>query len=238
MRSFKQRTFLKWVTSIVLVSISLLSAGCVSSRFSVETLAKSDVNMVSDIYIDQTLTLLKTLTQKLYKMNPGELAKTPGATIESRISAIFKCPAPPPEPALTGRRSTQAMLAGLESDYKGDRVYAVMYGLFTMLHMAFNNKCHLFMLDFLSSQNFYNSARNIEILVWRLKNRRASTGELCLITNTWKGDIPNLSFERIFGKLIILSDTMALIMAERGDRFVKQAVHIAGMSFLPVGLYP
>jgi hypothetical protein len=76
--------------------------------------------MVSDIHIDQTLTLLKTLTRKLYKMNPGELATPPpGATIASRISGIFKCPAPPPEPALLGRRSTQAMLAGLEPDYKG-----------------------------------------------------------------------------------------------------------------------
>lgn len=192
--------------------------------------------MVSDIHIDQTLTLLKTLTKKLYKMNPGELAKTPGATISSRTSDIFKCPAPPPEPVLLGRRSTQAMLAGLESDYEGDRVYAVMYGLFTMLHMAYNNKCDLFMLDFLISQNFYNSARNIEILVWRLKTRHTSTGRLCLTTNTFENDISNLSFERIFGKLIALSDSMALIIAERGDRFVKQAVHIAGMSFLPVGI--
>lgn len=236
MRNFKRHTFLKWFSSIVLVCISLLSAGCVSSNFSVETLAKSDINMVSDIYIEQTRTLLKTLTRKLYKMNPGELAKTPGATISSRISDIFKCPAPPPEPDLINRRSTHAMLAGLEPDYKGDRVYAVMYGLFTMLHMAYNNKCRLFMLDFLSSQNFYNSARNIEILVWRLKTRHTSTGRVCLITNTLEGDIPNLSFERIFGKLIVLSDTMALIIAERGDRFVKQAVHIASMSFLPVGL--
>lgn len=192
--------------------------------------------MVSDIHIDQTLLLLKTLTRKLYKMNPGELAKTPGATIESRISGIFKCPAPPPEPALSGKKSTNAMLAGLEADYEEDRVYAIMYGLFTMLHMAYNNKCDLFMLDFLTAQNFYNSARNIEILVWRLKTRYTSAGRLCLITNTWESDISNLSFERIFGKLIALSDTMALIMAERGDRFVKQAVHMAGMSFLPVGI--
>lgn len=194
--------------------------------------------MVSDIYIDQTRKLLKTLTRKLYKMNPGELTKTPGATIESRILDIFRCPVSPPEPDLLGKKSTKAMLAGLEPDYKGDRVYAVVYGLYTMLHMAFNNKCRLYMLDFLTAQNFYNSARNIEILVWRLKTRHTSIDRLCLITNTWEGDIPNLSFERIFGKLIILSDTMALIMAERGDRFVKQAVHIAGMSFLPVGLYP
>jgi len=193
--------------------------------------------MVSDIHIDQTQALLRTLTRKLYKMNPGELAKTPGATIDARIAAIFQCPAPPPEPALSGKSSTNAMLAGFEPDYKGDRVYAVMYGLFTMLHMAYNNKCHLFMLDFLTSQNFYNSARNIEILVWRLKTRQTSTGRLCLVTNTWEGEkISNLSFERIFGKLIALADTMALIMAQRGDRFVKQAVHLTGMSFLPVGI--
>lgn len=185
MKNFKRHTFLKWFTFIVLVCTSFLSAGCISSNFSVETLAKSDIDMVSDIHVHQTLTLLKTLTRKLYKMNPGELTKTPGATIESRISGIFKCPAPPPEPALSGRRSTNAMLAGLEPDYEGDRVYAIMYGL---------------------------------------------------ITNTCEGDISNLSFERIFGKLIALSDTMALIMAEQGDRFIKQAVQIAGMSFLPVGI--
>lgn len=236
MKNFKWHRCLKRFTRIVLVCISFLLAGCISSNFSVETLAKSDIDMVSDIHIDQTLALLKTLTRKLYKMNPRELAKTPGATIEFRISSIFQCPAPPPEPALSGRRSTNAMLAGLDPDYEGDRVYAVMYGLFTMLHMAYNNKCDLFMLDFLTSQNFYNSARNIEILVWRLKTRYTSAGRLCLITNSWEGDISNLSFERIFGKLIALSDTMALIMAERGDRFVKQAVHMASMSFLPVGM--
>jgi hypothetical protein len=235
LRNFKQHTFPKWVASVVLVCISLLSAGCISSKFSVETLAKSDINMVSDIYIDQTRTLLETLTEKLYKMNPGELAKTPGATIASRISDMFRCPVPPPGPDLLGKRSTQAMLAGLEPDYCGDRVYAVMYGLFTMLHTAYNGKCRLFMLDFLTAQNFYNSARDIEILVWRLKHRQTSAGKLCLVTNTWKGDIPNLSFERLFGKLIILSDTMALIIEERGDRLVNEAVHIAGMSFLPVG---
>lgn len=236
MKNSKWRTRPKWVTGIVLICISLLIAGCVSSKFSVETLAKTDINMVSDIHIDQTLILLKKLTCKLYKMNPGELAKTPGATIESRLSGIFQCPAPPPEPALSGRRSTNAMLAGLDPDYEGDRVYAVIYGLFTMLHTAFNNKCELYMLDFLNAQNFYNSDRNIEILVWRLKTRYRSNGGLCLVTNTCEDDISNLSFERIFGKLIALSDTMALIMAERGDRFAKQAVHVASMSFLPVGI--
>ncbi|WP_287125893.1 hypothetical protein [Desulfobacter sp.] len=85
MKNFKWHTFLKWVAGIVLVCISLLSAGSVSSKFSVETLAKSDINMVSDIHIDQTLTLLKTLARKLYKMNPGELATPPGSNYREQL---------------------------------------------------------------------------------------------------------------------------------------------------------
>lgn len=194
----------------------VVAAGCVSTDFKVETLAKSDINLVSDIHIDQTLTLLKSLTRKLYKINARELAKTPEATIDSRIADIFQCPPLPPAPDLNTATGTDAILKGLETEFEGDRVYAVMYGLFTMLHGAYNGKCDLFMLDFLDAQNLYNSARNIEILVWRLKTRYGPDGNLYLTTNTCEGPIQNLSFERLFGKLISLQDTMALIVAGRG----------------------
>ena len=236
MKSSNLETPLKYIAWIVLICFSVVTAGCVSSDFSVETLAKSDVNQVSDIHIDQTLTLLKTLTRKLYKMNSRELAKTPGATIDSQIAKIFQCPAPPPDPELDNKKGTNAILAGFEPGFNGDRVYAVMYGLFTMLHAAYNEKCDLFMLDFLEAQNLYNSARNIEILVWRLKTRYKPDGTLYLTTNICNGPVQNLSFERLFGKLIALTDTMALIVQGRGDRIIKEAVHIAGMAFLPVGI--
>ncbi|MDD9304670.1 MAG: hypothetical protein HUK40_20925 [Desulfobacter sp.] len=186
--------------------------------------------------MDQTLILLKTLTRKLYKMNSLELAKSPGATIDSQISKIFQCPPLPPEPELNETRSTDAILKGFEPEYRGDRVYAMMYGLFTMLFTAYNEKCDLFILDFLDAQNLYNSARNIEILVWRLKTRRTPDNSLYLTTNICDGPEKNLSFERLFGKLISLTDTMSLIVESRGDRMIKQVVHIAGIAFFPVGI--
>lgn len=213
-----------------------VTAGCVSRDFSVETLAKTDINQVSDIHIDQTLVLLKTLTRKLYKMNSSELAKSPGATIDSQISKIFQCPPLPPDPGMDNKKGTDALLLGFEPQYKGDRVYAMMYGLFTMLHTAYNEKCDLFLLDFLDAQNLYNSARNIEILVWRLKTRYKPDGSLYLTTNICDGPVQNLSFERLFGKLIGLQDTMALVVSSRGDRVIKEVVQIAGMAFLPVGI--
>ena len=180
-----------------------MTAGCVSpTNFKVETLAKTDINQVLDIHIDQTLVLLKTLTRKLYKMNSRELAKTPGATIDSQISRIFQCPPPAPDAVLNKKTGTDAILMCFEPEYEGDRVYAMMYGLFTMLFSAYNQKCDLFMLDFLEAQSLYNSARNIEILVWRLKTRHQADGPLYLATNICDGPVKNLSFERLFGKLI------------------------------------
>ena len=219
-----------------MILLCLLQAACVSTDFKVETLAKSDIDLVSDIHIDQTVLLLKRLTRKLYKMNSKELAKTPDTTVDNRLSALFQCPPPPPEPALNGKKSTDALLTVFDPAYTGDRVYAMIYGLVTMLHTAYDGKCDLFMLDFLNAQNLYNAARNIEILVWRLKTRRQADGSLFLTTNICDGQLQNLSYERIFGKLISLQDTMSLIIATRGDRLVTKVVHTAGMAFLPVGL--
>lgn len=215
----------------------MLQAGCVSTDFKVETLAKTDINVVSEIHMGQTIDLLKRLTRKLYKMNSRELAKTSGATVEGRIASLFQCPPPPPDPTLSNKRSADAILLTFDPDFKGDRVHAMMYGLITMLHSAYNEKCDLFMLDFLDAQNLYNTARNIEILVWRLKTRHTPDGSLYLTTNICDGPVQNLSYERLFGKLISLQDTMARIVSTRGDRIIKEVVHTAGMAFLPVGLY-
>ena len=111
-----------------------------------------------------------------------------------------------------------------------------MYGLYTMIYKSYNSKCELFMFDYLEAQSLYNSARNIEILVWRLKTRIKNDGKLFILTNSCKDGIENLSYERIFGKLISLQDTMAQIISNRSGRVIKQVVQIAGMAFLPIGI--
>ena len=191
---------------------------------------------MSEIHIQQMTLLLKVMTQKLYRMNPLELGKTSGTTIESQIARIFQCPPAQPFDFLENKVGFDAVLVGFEPGFKGDRVFAMMYGLYTMLHTAYNNKCDLFILDFLDAQRLYNSARNIEIFVWRLKARHQPNGDLFLITNICDGPIENLSFERLFGKLISLQDTMALIIASRTGRIIKEVVFIAGMAFLPIGI--
>ena len=214
----------------------LLLNGCTSATdFHLKNLAKTDVNLISEIHINQVADLLKTLTRKLYRMNSMELGKTPGATIDSQVTRIFQCPPVQTDSTLENKEGTDAILLGFEPGYEGDRVFAMMYGLYTMLHASYSKKCDLFLLDFLDAQSLYNSARNIKILVWRLKARHLQNGDLFLVTKVCDGPIENLSFERIFGKLISLQNTMALIVATRTGRLITDAVHMTGMVFLPIG---
>lgn len=186
--------------------------------------------------MNQATALLRTLTKKLYKRNPHELQKTKDRTIESSLNQIFICPAVKSYEELEFKNSTEAILLGFEPGFKGDRIFAMMYGLYTMIHQSYNSKCELFMLDYLNEQNLYNSARNIEIFVWRLKTRHRENGRLFILSNSFKGQVKNLSYERIFGKLISLQDTMGQIVSRRTGRIIKEAVQFAGMAFLPIGI--
>lgn len=212
-------------------------SGCRSaSEFHIKDLAKTNIDIVSEIHMNQASDLLKTLTVKLYKKNPYELQKVQGQTINSRLNQIFICPVIEKHEELDFKDCTDAILLGFEPEFEGDRVFALMVGLYTMIHKSYNSKCELFMLDYLNEQNLYNSARNIELFVWRLKTRKKDTGQLVILSNSFEGEVKNLSYERIFGKLISLQDTMALIVSNRTGRVIKEVVQIAGMAFLPIGI--
>jgi len=219
--------------SLFFLFIFVLSGCNITPKFNIKDMAKTDIDDVAEIHINQVNNLLKELTIKLYKKNPNELKKTQGSTIESRLNDIFACPYKNYE-ELDSQEDVDAILSGFEPQFQGDRVFAVMYGLYTMIHKSYNSKCELFMFDYLDAQNLYNSARNIEIFVWRLKTRKKSDGSLFILTNSLKGEVINISYERIFGKLIAHQDTMAQIISRRTNRIIKEVVQMAGMAFLPI----
>jgi len=224
----------QWSAVLVLI-ILLLISGCKSSpEFHVKNLMKSDIDQVSDIHLQQTVKLLKTLTVKLYKRNPAELKKESGQTIETRLEQIFTCPVDLSYETLEYKEGTEAMLLGLDQSYTGDRVFAVMYGLYTMIHKSYDSECELYLLDYLDEQSLYNCARNIEILAWRLKHRKTAQGDVLLLTNHTGNGVENLSYERLFGKLIALQDNMAVIVSLRTGRYIREAVQTVGMAFLPI----
>ena len=112
---------------------------------------------------------------------------------------------------------------------------AFVAGLATMVMASYNDKAELYVLDELDTQKLYNSARNVEIAVWKLSSTRDSRGDLFLLSNENDATGRNMSFEREFGKLIAQQDTLARIISGKTNRTIVRAVQsVASAIFLPI----
>jgi hypothetical protein len=218
----------------------LLLSGCVAnapSDFKISDLAKSDIDNVTDMHISQVRKLTRELTIKLYKRNPSELAKAPpGTTVKKRIQQLLDTPRARKFSELNGAEEIKAIQTSFNEEFQGDRVFALMVGISGMLNAAYNYQDEFFLLDEIDQQKLYNSARNLEIIAWQLNNRKNSRNEPYILSNSISATgIRNLSYERIFGKLISLQDMMALLVADRTNRTITRVVQsAASMTFLPI----
>jgi len=197
-------------------------------------LAKTDIDTVTDVHIQQSLDFLRALAEKLYRRNPIYCKRT-NRTIDQCVARIFDTNRRWKYDELQGKRGTSAIELAFDDSYTHDRVLAFIIGLKAMINAAYNNKTEFFVYDELEPQKLYNSARNIEIAVWRLSNRRNPQGELYLLSNAPTTNPPNLSFERLFGKLIATQDMMARVIELRTGRRIKNIIQtLAGAIFLPI----
>ena len=215
---------------VILVSLSV--AGC--SGYEFKHLAKSDVDLVTDEFIDESRRLVRELTVKLYKRNPSQLHKTPGMTIEKRLTLLQNSAGELNFVELAGRQETEALELVFNPDFDGDRVFALAVGLGGMLRHAYGYNDESFLFDSLEPEPLWTSAHNVEVLAWKLRNNRMDNGAPWLISSEYQGVTDNLSFERLFGKLIVLQEMMARIAGDADDRRVTKVVHAAGSVFMPL----
>ena len=221
-------------TTRIVLGLALIAAltGCAGYEF--KNLAKSDIDMVADEFIDESRRLVQELTTKLYKRNPKELKKNPGMTIEMRLAQLRSQSGPLIFVELAGKQEVAALELVFDPGFKGDRVFALVVGLGGMLRYAYGYNSELFLFDSLNSDRLVASAHNVEVLLWRLKNSRRSDNSHFLITSEYRGVTDNLSFERLFGKLILLQEMMARIAGDASHRHVNKVVHTASSVFIPL----
>ena len=201
---------------------------------SLNSLAKTDIDMVADTSQREMNRLMEDLLEKLYRRNPHELDKQSGMSIGQRQNQIFDTPGRLIFKELDKQQGTAALNLAFDRNYQGDRVFALMTGLVGMVRSAYNWQDEQFMFDSLNEQELFNCARNIEVLAWRLSNTRDTSGELLLLSNIQTGKEEDLSFERIFGKMIAIQDMMAFTVVGKWDRGINSVVMKA--VFLPMGM--
>ncbi|MFN3544964.1 MAG: hypothetical protein ACK4UX_08960 [Thiobacillus sp.] len=231
----------------LLLSAALLAAcssppierrdGSSSARsFSVKHLAKSDIDTVVEIHQQEILATLKTLAAKLYRRNPREWRNAGHASAEAATDALFAPLGNWQNAALKNLPWETALLDPWRADFAGDRVKALIDGLVVMHMAAFEHRTEFYLLTEIDAQKLYNAARNTEAVVWKLSNARNARGEPVLLSNSMDpGGVANLSFEREFGKLIGLQDTLAKIIEDKSNRVIRfGVVNVATMAFLPI----
>ncbi len=230
-----------------LLTVALLSAcsgqpiqrkdGSSSVRsFSVKDLAKGDVDDVIEIHQKEIISILKTLTLKLYRRNPNEWRKSGFASAEAATADLFN-PIPNWQTSPGKDLAWESTLRDLWlEDFASDRVKALMSGLLVMHMAAFNHQTEFYLLTEMDAQKLYNAARNTEAVVWKLSTAKNLRGETILLSNGSDANgVANLSFEREFGKLIGVQDALAKVIENKNNRAIRfGVVNLASMVFLPI----
>jgi len=203
--------------------------------FQASDLAKTDVDSIAEIHLQESLASARLLTEKLYRRNPREWRRGGHASMEAAVARAFDARHGWRFPELGGARGTDALQLAFRPEFDGDRVFAFGVGLASMLMQAYGDQTEFFLLDTLDPQKLYNAARNVEVAAWKLATARDGAGGLLLLSNEIGSGPPNLSFEREFGKLIAYQDSLARAVAERTNRTIRRVVQsVATMAFLPL----
>jgi hypothetical protein len=198
-------------------------------------LLKSDADAAAEVHLRESLASARLLMEKLYRRNPRELKKSGYLTAEAAVERGFNAKYGFRLPELKQFHGTAAIQLALKPEYGGDRVFAFSVGLAGMIVQAYGNKTEIYLTDVLDPQKLYNAARNVEIAAWKLANARDAAGEPLLLSNEAAADVPNLSFEREFGKLIAYQDAMAGVAAQRTNRVIRRVTQgVATLVFLPI----
>ena len=220
------------------ILFTLLLCACLSgcAGYEIKNLVKTDVDLVADQFIEESRRAVRELMVKLYKRNPDQLRRGAGYTADERLQQLRDNRYELVFAELQNKQDIAAMELAFDPSFEGDRVFALTVGLGSMLRQAYAYQPEMFMLDSLDSEVLLTSARNVEVLLWKLKNTRKPDGSHYLITHEYRGVVDNLSFERLFGKIIVLQEMMARIAGDSSHRAVTTAVHTVSRVFVPLPL--
>ena len=220
---------------LILISIIILPS-CQNNIL--KNIAKTDIDIITEIHVVNAKSHIEDLIIKLYKLNPIYIKKNQNFNSVSQVILdIFK-EVNIDEIDKTGQKNIDLILKGFDKNFTGDRIYYICKGLHGMINASYNYKSKFYLTDpKIDAQKIMNTAINIETLVWRLSNTR-DNGKLIIKTNNIEKNKINLSFERLFGKLINNQENMARIISSQQGRMLQKAAKgiVSKVLFLPIGI--
>lgn len=199
----------------------------------IKNLVKSDTAFFVEAVRDELDKSMALLLVKLYGRNPVQL---PGGTsVDGRIEQLKATRINVSE--FDSSKPNQLVRLAFKSDFDGDRVFAFVSGLQSMINNAFDHRREFLLLDDLPTAQFvYNSARNIEISAYLLRTQRTSTAKPYLFADGIQNGVLNASYSQLMGEMIGLQDALSVALAKKDQRALNRVARgVASFVFLPVG---
>ncbi|HCL68249.1 MAG TPA: hypothetical protein DIC49_01945 [Gammaproteobacteria bacterium] len=199
----------------------------------VKDLVKSDTAFFVEAVRSELDQNLSHLLVKLYRRNPIQLPAT--LSIEARVEQLRVPKLDLKE--FGGPKPDDLVRMAFHEDFTGDRAYAFVAGLQSMVNHAFDHRREYLLLDDLPSAQFvYNSARNIETAAYLLRTQRNSSKEPYLFADGFQDDVLNASYSQLMGEMIGLQDALSKALAKKDQRALNAVARgAASFVFLPVG---
>ncbi len=214
------------------VIFTLLLSAC--SGYAIKNLAKSDIDLVTDQFIKKTRSDILELLVLLYERNPDQLSKIPGMTVEGRLAQLKVHRYKLQFAELDYKQDIAALNLAFDPKFNGDRVFALIVGLGSMVRQAYQYQPEMYLTDELDSRVLLTSAYNVEELLRKLKSTRTANGEHLIVTFERKGVVDNLEIERLFSEIIVLQEMMADIIGDADSRTVTGTVRAVSSVFIPL----
>ena len=205
--------------------------------------AQSDVNRMASLAMRDNLQSLLRIADKLYQRNPTEWRKTSAVSREDALAQIKSAiDSQTPWPGLRERSDIGALSLALSQKFTGDRVAAFVTASADMLIKAHGNRTTFYLIHSLDAQYLHNAARNFEIAVALLGNRRTASGQPLLLSDNAPGVQRKLRFDRDFGTIIGRLDLLAEMVNEKYRRalisYVQNTIGGTFFQLLPVDALP
>lgn len=206
---------------IILCFILLFLLGC---DYNLKNVIKSDINFVTDYHFNSTYSDIYHLTEKLYKLNIGYLPKN--KTIRDRQISLLQRKTTLKYNEIRNKKSIEAIEQAFDKNFKGDRVFSLMYGITGMIDKSYNNKFQSHFFYTLDAQKLYDSARNLEYINYKIKN----SPELFNINTD-----DAFTIDHIFGSLIRNQDMLSSIASDNDNRFKTKIIQkTASFILIPI----
>ena len=217
----------KYICLLTLIWMLILISGCSGDK--VKNIAKSDIDIAADTVVKSLDDYIERLTLELYRTNPNELAKASGLSLEHRLTQIVHYPIEVAYHEIQNKQQIEAIELALDNAFRGDRVFALMIGISSMIRLSYDKQREFFLFDNIDPQKLYDSSYNMQLLKQKLINRN-NPNFLQIDANYSEVNNAYVLIE----KISTTQDTMSRIIADKNNRVISRTLLGTATAFIPI----